>query len=540
VTDAGTQPLSNRARRRVAGDIVQNERMQLLAAAAFVLWLGLRLFAQVTPHVFSVSTPAGALPFLYCDLSFLALAPCLLVWRRAPPSERTARGYVAAMTLCAALTYGSHALRRFYRGDALAWDLANFLQPLWRSMGGLGMTSTWHGDKPLWGDHGSFALYLFAPLTRLFDDAATGPLLAQAALTAAFVPACYALARALGLCAAAALAVACVAMASRPLFYAASFDFHPECALPLLLALLLLAHARGRFAACVLFALLAASLKDMAALTVFGACAYLAARDRAPKLGALACAVLGVALFDMFMLPQLTGWGSYLTMNTSAPVDVPIALETSLMRALSTGLLGSLHPLGLLAGAPWNVAAALSPKLLVKGVQFQYGYFFVGSGLLGAVCAAAWLQRRTSRGLELVLAWALLCVAWNAPRALGLPETRAARASFEAVRADLAQLTAGHARVATDACSAAYVMERPVLLPLCQIDLERFAQSGDERWNRADPRAFGASLILVQPSCALHGSCLAEQLRRAQRLGFSSAGAKRGFVTLKAPPPAPP
>jgi hypothetical protein len=74
-----------------------------------------------------------------------------------------------------------------------------------------------------------------------------------------------------------------------------------------------------------------------------------------------------------------------------------------------------------------------------------------------------------------------------------------------------------------------------VLLPLCQIDLERFAQSGDERWNRADPRALGASLILVQPSCGLHGSCLAEQLRRAQRLGYRSAGEQRGFVALQAP-----
>lgn len=509
--------------------------MPFVAAAAFVLWLGLRLFAHASSHVSTVSTPEGALPYLYCDLTFLALAPCLLLWRQKPPDERTARGCVAALTLCAALGYATHALRRFYRGDALAWDLANFLQPMWRAMGGQGMTSTWHGDKPLWGDHGSFALYLFAPLTRVFDDAASGPLLAQALLTAAFVPACYALARARGLCTTAALAVACVAMASRPLFYAATFDFHPECALPLLLALMLLAHARGRLGLCALAALLAASLKDMAALTMFGACVYLAIRHRAPRVAALACAVLGVALFDMFALPELTGWGSYVHMNTSAPVDVPLALETSFMRALTTGLVGSLHPLGLLAGAAWNLAAALSPKLLVKGVQFQYGFFFVSSGLIGAIFAAAWLKQRSARGLELVLGWALLCVALNAPRPLQLAEAGAARASFETLRADLQKLGAGEQPLATDACSAAYVMERAVLLPLCQIDIERFVQSGDERWDRPDPRALSAPLILVQPSCPLHGSCLATQLERARRLGYRSAGAQHGFLALRAP-----
>jgi uncharacterized membrane protein len=509
--------------------------MPFVAAAAFVLWLGLRLFAHMPAHVLTVSTPEGALPFLYCDASFLALAVCLLVWRRRPPSEHAAHWGVAALTLCAALTYATHTLRRFYGGDALAWDLANFLQPMWRAMGGLGMTSTWHGDRPLWGDHGSFALYLFAPLTRAFDDAATGPLLAQAVLTAAFVPICYVLSRALGLCTAPALAVACVAMASRALFYAATFDFHPECALPLLLGLLLLARERRRFALCALAALLAASLKDMAALTVFGACGYLAARDREPKLAALAGAALGVALVDMFVLPELTGWHSYLSMNTRAPVDIPIAIETSLMRALSTGLVGSLHPLGVLAGAPWNLAAAISPKLLVKGIQFQYGFFFVSSGLLGAIFAAAWLKRRTTRSTELVLAWALGCVALNAPRPLGLAETRSARASFEGLRADLRALSANHQRIATDACSAAYLMERAALLPLCQIDLELFARTGEERWDAPDARALDVGLILVQPGCKLHGGCLAEQLARARRLGYQSRGERRGFLALQAP-----
>jgi len=510
--------------------------MAFVAAAAFVLWLGLRLFAHAPVHVVTVSTPEGALPFLYCDATVLALVPCLLVWRQKPPSERTTRGCVAAAALCAALTYGSHGLGRYYRGDALAWDLANFLQPLWRVLGGLGMTSTWHDDKPLWGDHGSFAFFLYAPLTRVFDDAATGPLLAQAVLSAAFVPACYALARQLGLGTTAALAGACVAMASRPLFYASTFDFHPECALPLLLALLLLAHARGSFPACAAAALLAASLKDMAALTAFGTCAYLAGRDRSPKLAALACAVLGVALFDMFALPGLTGWGSYVSMNASAPVDAALAVETTLMRALTTGLVGSLHPLGVLAGAPWMLAAAISPKVLVKGVQFQYGFFFVSSALLGAIFAAAWAQRRWARGaLDLVLAWTLVCVALNAPRVLDLPKARAARAAFELRRADLRQLARAHEPVATDACSAAYVMERPVLLPLCQIDLVRFARSGEERWDRPDPRALRGALLLLQPGCPLHGSCLGEQLERARRLGYRSVGERGGYLALRAP-----
>jgi hypothetical protein len=524
--------------------------MAALGAAAFALWLALRLGVRASPHVFTVSTAQGELPFLYLDASWLALAPAFWIWLRRPPSPRAARTCVAALTLAAALGHALHALGRYYRGEALAWDLANFVQPMWRAAGGAGMVSTWHGDRPLWGDHGSFALYLFAPLTRLFASAPTGPLLAQAALSAAFVPACFALARVLGLSTGSALAAACAAFASRPLSYAASFDFHPECALPVLLALLLWAQLRARPLLLVSCALLAASLKDMAALGAGAACLYLAAHtlsarvepDAAPRapaskraalgLTGLAGLLFGVAALDMFWLPRATGWASYVVMNTSAPLDLPLALETSLMRALNTGLVGSLHPFGIFAGGPWTLAAALSPKLLVKGVQFQYGFLFVPPALLGAILAGAWLERHSARGAALFALWALLCVALNAPRPVDLTKLQRAHESFSATRARLHALAPPQQSVATDACSAPYVLERARLLPLCQIDARHFAEHGEERWDLPDPRAFEAAVILVQRGCKLHGRCLAEQVARATQRGYRVAADWDGWLAL--------
>jgi len=508
-------------------------RAWLLQAGAFTLWVALRLGWRGPLQVLGVTTPSGELPFLYLDLSWLALAVFAWLVRGGLPGERAARLYVAALTLLAFVSGSVHALTRYYRGDALAWDLGNFVQPMWRAAAGLGMTSTWHGDRPLWGDHGSFALFLFTPLTRLFDDAATGPLLAQAALAAAALPALYLLARSLELGAHSALLICCALFSSRALSHATSFDFHPECALPLLLSLVLLYQQRHRLLPLALCVLLAASLKDMAALIVAAACAYLALRERDLKLGALSLTALLVALLDIALLPRLTGWASYLTLNTSAPVDLAIGLKTSAMRALATGLAGSLHPFGLLAGAPWTLAAGLSPKLLVKGVQFQYGFLFVGPALLGSVLLASWLTPRTRRAPLMIALWSLTCVAVNAPRPLRLDESWAALESFRSRRALLSELVGADQVLASDACSAAYLMERPVVLPLCQIDAPHFAATGQERWDVADPRALTAPVIVAQRSCTQHGRCWGEQLTRAARQGYRVVHDQDGWLLLR-------
>jgi uncharacterized membrane protein len=508
--------------------------MGFVARAAFVLWLAVRLFVRIQPHVVTVSTELGELPFLFLDWSFLLLALSFAAFLRAQPSAREVRGYVAALAVSGFCTGAYLALVRYYRGDALAWDLANFVQPMWRAAGGLGMTSTWHGDKPLWGDHGSFALFLFAPLTRLFDDAATGPLLAQALLTAAFAPALYGLSRALGLAPLAGLALAAVAFVSRPLGYAESFDFHPECALPVLLVAFVWAARERKLAALIVCTALVVSLKDMAALTLFATAGYLALRDRDRVCALCAGAALAVAALDTQLLPGLTGWASYVTMNTSARVDWGLALKTTFMRALGSGLVGALHPFGLVAGGPWSAAAALSPKILVKGVQFQYGFLFVPCALLGALAASSFAaQRSAANSLRLTLAWAVLTVALNAPRALDFDKLSAAHDLFTERRALLASFAKPEDRVATDACTASYLMERSTLLPLCQIDAARFTESGEERWDKPEPRALSASLIVVSTSCPLHGTCLAAQVGRARAQDFALLENRAGYLVLR-------
>jgi uncharacterized membrane protein len=509
--------------------------MGLVGRAAFVVWLAVRLFVRIKPSVLTISTDQGELPMLFLDASFLLLGLSLIAFFRAPPSAREVRGYVAALAVSGFLSGACLALVRYYRGDALAWDLANFVQPMWRTAHGLAMNSTWHGDRPLWGDHGSFALFLFAPLTRLFDDAATGLLLVQALLTAAFIPALYALSLVFGLSPLAGLALACVAFVSRPLGYAQSFDFHPECALPLLLVLFVWAQRARKLALLALCTLLIVSLKDVTALTLFTTAGYLAFRDRDRVSALCAAAALVVAALDTQLLPSLTGWASYVTMNTSAGVDVALAIKTSLMRALGGGLLGALHPFGLVAGAPWTAAAALSPKILVKGVQFQYGFLFVPCALLGALELWAYTTRRSARALPVMLGWALLTVAVNAPRSLDLDKLAGAHESFAQRRALLASLAEPSDQLASDACTASYVMERATLLPLCQIDTDRIAASGEERWDKPDDRALSASLLLVSKSCSLHGSCLAQQVSRARAAGFVVVHDAGGYLALRRP-----
>lgn len=523
-------------------------------------WLLARTLGPVKPLVLSAATPAGPLPFLALDVTWLLLGVGLLACAIEAPGRRAVRALLGAMAGLGLAGYAVSGLVRVGRGEALAWDLANFLQPMHRLAMGLDLRSTWHDDRPLWGDHGSFAMAVFAPLTRLFDDVAVGPILAQAALLAAFTPALYAAARALGLGRVPALGVACAGFAARPLAAVAAFDFHPECALPALLAGLVVAHRRGRLGLFLAGTLAAASLKDMAALTTAGLIAGLLAmpnaREASPtsptaptapisrRATALALAIAAaIAAVDVFVLPAATGWTSYVAMNTQAPVDPAVSASTTLWRALTTGLLGRLHPLGLLSGAPWDLAAALSAKPLVKGASFQYGAFFVPAGVLGAAALfAALARRRPARATTAALTWATLVVALNAPRAAGYLELPEAWEAREARRAEVGRLLADAAApddapIATDACTAPDLMERPSLLPLCQIDLEAFAATGAERWDHPDPRALTAPLVLVRPGCSVHGPCLRAQLEALRAAGYRRTAGKDGLVLLRPPPP---
>lgn len=503
----------------------------LVAGAAAVLWLCARLTVPLGANgalAFPGASSSSALgAFLYLDPWALLVPLALLIWMRAEISRLHAALCVSALTAVTALSCASLALARYWGGHSMAWDLATFVQPMRRAAHGLPMTTTWSLDLPLWGDHGSFAFYAFAPLTRLGSDPASGLLIAQALGVAAFVPMTYVAARALSLSRAAALCGALAAASSRALLNAASFDFHPEHALPLLMLALVWAHASKRHAAVIAIALCAALLKDIAALTIGGACLYFALRDRSRSaLGASGLA-FAIALVDMFVLPRALGWPSYVSSTIARAPDLGLAFESTVLRGLSSGGLGWLHPFAWLSGGPWVAAAGWASKLGVKGIEYQYGFLWVPVGIAGALLFLTYLARARPRVVGAVAcAFASFTALVNAPLPLELHLLVPRQRAFAHVRADLRAVVPPAASVASDACIAPLLIDHLELRGLCVLDSARFAATNDERWDLPVARALEVDRIAIDRMCGVHGECIAEQLRRAQAAGFKPVPAR--------------
>jgi len=502
----------------------------LLGTTGLGVWLAGRLFGPFGPSLaWPAEHPVGA--FLHFDVLALGLAVLALAWHAREPSRDYARGVLAALSLTSFVAAAVSNLGRYYSGRALAWDLGNAVQAMWRQASGLSMACRWYGDQLLWGDHGSFAFFAFAPLTHLGGDPATALLLAQSALVAAWPPLAYAAARALGLARSLALGCALAAAASRALANAAAFDFHPEAALPALLALAVVAHARDKPRALLCWVLLAVSLKEMAALVMGAACVFFALESKRKWPLGLAALAFAIAAFDIAWLPHLTHWPSYLAMNASAGRDLGLAAETTLLRALSTGLVGWLHPFAWFAGAPWIAAAGLSPKLAVKGIEFQYGFLWYPVGVLGAAWLLAALGKRAPRMVPAAgLTWAVLVAAVNAPLPLEWSKLPRRARVFREVRAELRAPGAASPElsVASDACSAPLLADRRELAGLCLLDVPAFVAGRGERWDLPSQRALErANVIVVDRLCRVHERCLGEQLGRAEAMGFAPAARVR-------------
>lgn len=506
-------------------------RWQALAVLAPLPWLAARLgLLPVGPStVIGLEADGRSWPFLYVDVSALWLLPAAALWIARPPSVLAARLVVLALTLSHAAAYAGKSLTRYYAGFASAYDLSIYVQPLWSASAGGSMAVTWYGDEPLWAHHGSLGLVAFVPFARLFDDAGTGVLLAQAALAAGWLPAVFALARVLGLETGVALLLTSVAAATRAMLHAALYDFHPECALPLLFLLALAAYERKRLLPAALLAIAGCTLKEMAALTVAGAALYFALARRDRRCGAMALTGVAIAAFGMFALPALTGTYAYASTYMQQRADFSYALASTGMRALHTMLLGWLHPFSWFAGGPWAAAAGLSAKVAVKGVQYQYGFLHVPVAIAAVALALAALQRRGTRVRSIALVWALAAIGVNAPDAPSSEELMRARATFDAIRTLLLspRVAPPGVTVATDACTAPYLMEREALVGLCLLDTPELARTGQERWTAPAARAFEAERIVVDRGCRSHGDCLDVQIGEARR---------RGYVTLAAGP----
>jgi hypothetical protein len=332
----------------------------------------------------------------------------------------------------------------------------------------------------------------------------------------------FALARAVGLPTSIALLVTCVAAASRAIFHAVGYDFHPECALPLLLIAAVAAYERGRFVATACCIVLAALLKDMAALTVGMAMLYLAVARRDRRCLALSALALGIAMADMFAVPRLTGAASYVSMYAQHHLNYGLALATTGLRASTTMLLGWMHPFAWFAGAPWILAAGLSAKVAVKTVFYQYGFMHVPVAIGGATYALAAVARRKWPVKALALVWALATVTVNAQDQLHTPMLGTARAQFDATRANLISppVAPPGVKIATDACIAPYLMERTMLAGLCVLDIAEFSRSGREQWTWPSPYALRADRIVIDTSCPSHGACIDQQIELAKKQGF--------------------
>jgi hypothetical protein len=205
------------------------------------------------------------------------------------------------------------------------------------------------------------------------------------------------------------------------------------------------------------------------------------------------------------------------------------------MRALSTFGIGWLHPIAWFGGMPWAAAAAVSPKALVKGIDFQYGFLFVPIAILGAVHMLGVVARHRPRWLLAgVLGWVAVALAVNGPLPSSLAATQRHVSSWQKLTSQLAKLVPASASVAADACAAPYVMERANLTLLCRLDTKQFQQSGVERWEEPVADALGATHLVLRQDCEANGPCARDQVQLAQRRhGFALLGREGPFVVLR-------
>lgn len=515
----------------------------LLCCASLVLWLSVRfgalgMSASAEPGVLGLPNGPYLLPFLFLDWSWLALVPLVSVCALRPPSRIAAALVVAILASVHGAIYVSESLTRYYRGDATAYDLGNFIHPLFRVAADPDPMSGWRAGLPLWADHGSWGMIAFAPFTRLFADAATGVLVVQALVAASWIVAVYLLARALAVPAGLALLATAAAASSRAIHFAVLSDFHPECAMPVLLLLALAAVALD-VTRWPLFALVLAlaSLKEMVALTVGMGMLYLALSRRSRSILVAAGLALGIAALDVLVVPgRLTDY-SYLDMYTRVAPDLPLGTASALLRALSTMLLGSLHPFTWFAGAPWAAAAALSPKAITRGIEYHYSFLFVPVALAGALYALSWLSRWPRIARAVGALWALGMVSVNAPPKLASDQLMAAHGELTALRARLnaSNVAPRTLSVAADACTSPYLVDRMVLTGICRLDTERFARTGEETWDEPVAAALHADRIVVNPGCTAHGRCLELQLQRAQAAGYRAVAGAEPVLVLEHP-----
>jgi uncharacterized membrane protein len=219
-------------------------------------------------------------------------------------ANRTAVALAAAATAYAVVLSAASLARQRWLNTG-GYDLGIFDQAVWLLGHGHAPFSTIRG-RNLFADHFQPALVLLAPLGT-FGLLPGGLLILQSCLLAAVSPVLYVLARARAASRGLALAVAVMWLASPLTQWANLFDYHPETAVPLLLALGALALERGRVAWFLATAAFACCFKEDVAIVYLMWGLVLVLGGRRLLGGALAAA--SAALFVLATKVVIPAWG---------------------------------------------------------------------------------------------------------------------------------------------------------------------------------------------------------------------------------------
>ncbi len=332
--------------------------------------------------------------------------------------EVTARrlGWASACAYAAALSLAS--IGRHERFETGGYDLGIFDQGVWLLGQGFRPFSTIRG-RDLFADHFQPALVLLAPLGAL-GVTPTALLILQSVLLAAVAPPLYALARRRGAAPPLALAVALLWLASPLTQWANLFDFHPETAVPVLLALAALQLDRGRNGRFVGLAVAASLFKEDVSLVFLGWGVLLALQGRR-RLGlALAAgATLWFVLATQMMIPAFGGNLDYYSarfggdrgsslgavfrsfldhpLRAISDVSTPANAKVLMVLVLASGGLALLAPALLLPALPTVSANLLSAYSYQHELQFHYHLIPAAFFAVASAHGAGVLQRHRGR-----------------------------------------------------------------------------------------------------------------------------------------------
>jgi uncharacterized membrane protein len=399
------------------------------------------------------------------------------------------------------------ALVRHDRFRSGGYDLGIFDQAIWLLGHGYAPFSTVRG-RNLFADHFQPALVLLAPLGAL-SITPTALFILQSLLLAAVSPLLYALAIERGARPRLALGVAVLWLASPLTQWANLFDYHPETAAPLLLALGALALERGRVGLFLATAVVASCLKEDVCLVylMWGA---LLALGRRRRLG-LVLVAASAAWFLLTTKVAIPAFGGDLDfystrfagdrgtsigavflslvehpLKTISDVATPANGKLLLALVACSGGLALLAPRLLLLALPTLAANLLSAYSYQHELRFQYQLVPAAVFAIAAAYGAGRLRRLTAARTQAAVAALFLLGALGilVVRSPALDELRQGDAPNAAAKRRALALAPTDASVAASPDLVAHVSNRRLVYQLPEPFFTR--PTNGEYWSAAE------------------------------------------------------